>query len=88
MFRIGLVGAGRMGRTHLRALQGNDNVRIVAVAEPVDSLRDEAVSGFGVTGYATLEEMLDVGDIDGALIVTPRAWRARGCRFSVRSRAA
>ena len=71
MFRIGLVGAGRMGRTHLRALQGNDNVRIVAVAEPVDSLRDEAVSGFGVTGYATLEEMLDVGDIDGALIVTP-----------------
>ncbi len=71
MFRIGLVGAGRMGRTHLRALQENANVRIVAAAEPVDSLRDDAVSTFGVTGYATLDDMLGAGDIDGVLIVTP-----------------
>jgi myo-inositol 2-dehydrogenase/D-chiro-inositol 1-dehydrogenase len=60
-----------MGRTHLRALRGNETVRIVAVAEPVDSLRHEAVSDFGVTGYATLEDMLGEGDIDGVLIVTP-----------------
>jgi len=71
MFRIGLVGAGRMGRTHLRALHDNANVRIVAVAEPVDSLRDDAVSSFGLTGYATLEEMLGARDVDGILIVTP-----------------
>jgi myo-inositol 2-dehydrogenase/D-chiro-inositol 1-dehydrogenase len=71
MFRIGLVGAGRMGRTHLRALQENSTVRIVAVAEPVDSLRDEAESSFEVTGFATLEDMLSAGDIDGVLIVTP-----------------
>ena len=71
MFRIGLVGAGRMGRTHLRALQENSTVRIVAVVEPVDSLRDEAESSFEVTGFATLEDMLSAGDIDGVLIVTP-----------------
>jgi myo-inositol 2-dehydrogenase/D-chiro-inositol 1-dehydrogenase len=71
MFRIGLVGAGRMGRTHLRALRGNLEVGIVAVAEPVDALREEAVSSFEVAGYATLEEMLAAGDIDGVLIVTP-----------------
>ncbi len=71
MFRIGLVGAGRMGRTHLRALQSSVDVRIVAIAEPVDSLRDEAVSSFDVTGYATLEEMLEARDIDGVLVVTP-----------------
>jgi myo-inositol 2-dehydrogenase/D-chiro-inositol 1-dehydrogenase len=71
MFRIGLVGAGRMGRTHLRALQENDNVRIVAVAEPVVSLRDEATTSFEVTGYATLDDMLGAGDIDGVLVVTP-----------------
>jgi myo-inositol 2-dehydrogenase/D-chiro-inositol 1-dehydrogenase len=60
-----------MGRTHLRALQENSTVRIVAVAEPVDSLRDEAESSFEVTGFATLEDMLSAGDIDGVLIVTP-----------------
>jgi myo-inositol 2-dehydrogenase / D-chiro-inositol 1-dehydrogenase len=71
MFRLGLVGAGRMGRTHLRALRGVADVRIVAVAEPVDALRDEAVAEFELAGYATLSDMLDAGDIDGVLIVTP-----------------
>jgi myo-inositol 2-dehydrogenase/D-chiro-inositol 1-dehydrogenase len=71
MFRLGLVGAGRMGRTHLRALKESTAVRIVAVAEPLDTLRDEAVSSFDVTGYSSLSEMLESGGIDGALIVTP-----------------
>jgi myo-inositol 2-dehydrogenase/D-chiro-inositol 1-dehydrogenase len=60
-----------MGRTHLRALQDSTNVRIVAVAEPLDTLRDEAVANFDVTGYSSLSEMLESGGIDGALIVTP-----------------
>src|SRR3984957_18371292 len=71
MFRVGLVGAGRMGRTHLRALSDAPDVKIVAVAEPLDALRDDAVSNFGVTSYSSLPEMLDAGGIDGALIVTP-----------------
>ena len=32
-FRIGLIGAGRMGRTHLRALAGSDVVKVTAIAE-------------------------------------------------------
>jgi myo-inositol 2-dehydrogenase / D-chiro-inositol 1-dehydrogenase len=71
MFRLGLVGAGRMGRTHLRALRDVANVRIVAVAEPVDALRDEAVAEFDVVGFTTLTDMLASNDIDGVLIVTP-----------------
>jgi myo-inositol 2-dehydrogenase / D-chiro-inositol 1-dehydrogenase len=71
MFRLGLVGAGRMGRTHLRALRDVSDVKIVAVAEPVASLRDEAVTDFGVAGYSSLTEMLEAKDIDGVLIVTP-----------------
>jgi myo-inositol 2-dehydrogenase/D-chiro-inositol 1-dehydrogenase len=71
MFRLGLVGAGRMGRTHLRALQVSSEVRIVAVAEPLDALRDEAVANFDVTGYSSLSDMLVSGGIDGVLIVTP-----------------
>jgi myo-inositol 2-dehydrogenase/D-chiro-inositol 1-dehydrogenase len=71
MFRLGLVGAGRMGRTHLRALKGSSVVRIAAVAEPLDNLRDEAVATFDVTGYSSLADMLAAGGIDGVLIVTP-----------------
>ncbi len=71
MFRLGLVGAGRMGRTHLRALKSSSVVRIAAVAEPLDNLRDEAVATFEVTGYSSLPDMLAAGGIDGVLIVTP-----------------
>jgi myo-inositol 2-dehydrogenase/D-chiro-inositol 1-dehydrogenase len=71
MFRLGLVGAGRMGRTHLRALRESTDVRIVAIAEPLDALRDEAVAAFDVMGYSSLSDMLASGGIDGVLIVTP-----------------
>lgn len=71
MFRLGLVGAGRMGRTHLRALDDSSDVRIVAVAEPLDALRDEAAAAFDVTGFSSLADMLASGGIDGVLIVTP-----------------
>lgn len=71
MFRLGLVGAGRMGRTHLRALGDSSEVKIVAVAEPVGALRDEAVSNFDVTGFSLLSDMLASRGLDGVLIVTP-----------------
>jgi myo-inositol 2-dehydrogenase / D-chiro-inositol 1-dehydrogenase len=71
MFRLGLVGAGRMGRTHLRALRDVSDVGIVAVAEPVVALREQAVAEFAVVGYATLEDMLASNDVDGVLVVTP-----------------
>ena len=60
-----------MGRTHLRALQTSIGVKVIAVAEPVDDLRQDAVSGFDLVGYPSLEEMLADAPIDGVLIVTP-----------------
>ncbi len=71
VFRLGLVGAGRMGQTHLRALKDSPDVRVVALAEPVNSLRENVSGSFGLRGYSSLGELLDVGGIDGVLIVTP-----------------
>ncbi|MDE3064458.1 MAG: Gfo/Idh/MocA family oxidoreductase [Acidobacteriota bacterium] len=60
-----------MGRTHLRALSGSAAVSVTGVAEPVAALRDDAVATFGVTGFASLDEMLSAGGLDGVLVVTP-----------------
>jgi myo-inositol 2-dehydrogenase/D-chiro-inositol 1-dehydrogenase len=60
-----------MGQTHLRALEGLNDVGVVAVAEPVETLRQRAESTFGLKGHSSLDEMLSAGGIDGALIVTP-----------------
>jgi myo-inositol 2-dehydrogenase / D-chiro-inositol 1-dehydrogenase len=70
-FRLGLVGAGRMGQTHLRALAGSTATPVVAVAEPVAALRDAAAGEFSLAAYDSVESMLDAGGIDAALIVTP-----------------
>jgi myo-inositol 2-dehydrogenase/D-chiro-inositol 1-dehydrogenase len=60
-----------MGRTHLRALKQSHDVKVVAVCEPIDDLRNDAVSSYGLKGFSTLDELLDDEELDGALVVTP-----------------
>jgi myo-inositol 2-dehydrogenase/D-chiro-inositol 1-dehydrogenase len=70
MFRLGVVGAGRMGRTHLAALASSQRVKVVAVAETMETTREELTA----EGYAVCAELRDLlrrGDLDGILIATP-----------------
>jgi myo-inositol 2-dehydrogenase / D-chiro-inositol 1-dehydrogenase len=67
-FGIGLIGAGRMGRTHLRALAGSDLVEVTAVAEMSPAARQAVV---GIETYASVAEMLDHAKLDGVLIAAP-----------------
>jgi myo-inositol 2-dehydrogenase/D-chiro-inositol 1-dehydrogenase len=69
IFRMGLVGAGRMGRTHLRALAGSDVLRVVAVADPLESAR-ATVEAPGISVHADLAGMLRAGGLDGVLIAS------------------
>jgi myo-inositol 2-dehydrogenase / D-chiro-inositol 1-dehydrogenase len=69
-FRLGLVGAGRMGRTHLRAISESARVTVTAVAEPFERTRhDLAPSGLAVV--PSLAGMLDGAELDGVLIAAP-----------------
>lgn len=69
-FRLGLIGGGRMGRTHLRALKDSTEVTVVAVTEPVAAsaaqLREQ-----GLAVYSTVEEMFAGSELDGVLIAVP-----------------
>ena len=70
MFRLGLVGASRMGSVHLRALSASDSVRVVAVAEPSASRR-AALYGTGLTLHADVAAMLRSSELDGVLVTAP-----------------
>ena len=57
-FRLGLVGAGRMGKTHLEAIKTSPGISVEGVAEPRQDAR-EALSHDGVRAFESLEEMLE-----------------------------
>jgi myo-inositol 2-dehydrogenase / D-chiro-inositol 1-dehydrogenase len=69
-FRLGLIGAGRMGRTHLRALAGSQRVAVTAIAEVSEQTRRTVPAG-GALVYPGIAEMLDGETLDGVLIVVP-----------------
>jgi myo-inositol 2-dehydrogenase / D-chiro-inositol 1-dehydrogenase len=70
VFRLGLIGAGRMGQTHLRALAASRRVSVTAIVEPLESLRTSR-AGPSIDRFATVEELLAAGGIDGALVAAP-----------------
>src|ERR1700733_16298442 len=70
VFRLGLIGAGRMGRTHLRALEGSTRVAVTAIAEMSLAAR-EAVAAPGVAVFSSVAALLDAGSLDGVLIAAP-----------------
>jgi predicted dehydrogenase len=67
-FRFGLIGGGRMGRTHLRGLQDSTEVEIVAVTEPVDSAA-ASLGEQGLSVFATAEQMFAVMSVSCASFV-------------------
>jgi myo-inositol 2-dehydrogenase / D-chiro-inositol 1-dehydrogenase len=69
MFRLAVVGAGRMGRTHMRALSKSDRVRVVAVVEPSEASR--AALDADVVVYPDVTSLLRVGNVDGVLVAAP-----------------
>jgi myo-inositol 2-dehydrogenase / D-chiro-inositol 1-dehydrogenase len=69
-FRLGLIGAGRMGRTHLRGLAGSERVAVTAIAEVSEATR-RTVPDVGAAVYPGIAEMLDAETLDGVLIVVP-----------------
>ena len=62
-FRLALVGAGRMGRTHARALAASSEVEIACVVEPFDE-----AAALVDAPRATLD---DLPEVDGALVCVP-----------------
>ena len=68
-FRLGLLGAGRMGRTHLAAIAASATVDIVALADPAPAARALTTAGLAV--HADLDAMLAAGGLDGVLVAVP-----------------
>jgi predicted dehydrogenase len=68
--RIGVVGAGAIGRRHARYCSEEPAITLIGVADPVS---DAATldHGFSVPHYRSLERMLDAESVDGVIVAVP-----------------
>jgi myo-inositol 2-dehydrogenase / D-chiro-inositol 1-dehydrogenase len=69
-FRIAVVGAGRMGRVHIAALERSRRVDVAAVVEPVQETRSE-LGRRGVRAFGSVADLLAGSEVDGVLIAAP-----------------
>ena len=74
--RFGLVGAGMMGREHLRNLALFGEAQVTALVDPVQDCLDGALQTLlgaaeRVKTFATVEAMLADADVDAVLVVSP-----------------
>ena len=79
--RIGFIGAGGMGNTHLDAVNGlkdQDNVEAIAVADCWETRAKEGAAKVGApNAYQEYRRLLDHKDIDYVTIATPEHWHGK-----------
>ena len=66
--RIGIVGAGHLGRIHPRLLKSVDNVELVGVADPIPAVRKRIADEHDVATFARHVDLMD--QIDAAIVAT------------------
>jgi predicted dehydrogenase len=70
--RICMVGAGRVGKNHLRSLHHVSSAKIVALVDPVVEVRQSTGKEFGIEElFNSLEEALEKITFDAVIITTP-----------------
>lgn len=69
--RVGLVGAGGIGRTHLASYDRVREARIVAVTDINEEIARAAAQQVGADAFRSVEEMLDRCELDAVDICTP-----------------
>lgn len=71
--KVAVIGAGSMGCNHLRVLREHDeaNIRVVGVADTIESHLKRATNRFSVTGYSDYRELIEQTSPDLVAVVVP-----------------
>jgi len=68
--KIAVIGAGVIGKCHVRSIGSVDNARLACVVDPSPDGQSYS-EGCGVDWYASITDMFRFATIDGAILATP-----------------
>ncbi len=68
--RFGLLGAGRIGKVHAKAIGANASAKLVAVADAIEKAATDLASAYGAV-VRTIDAIEKADDIDAVIICTP-----------------
>ncbi|MBI2843791.1 MAG: Gfo/Idh/MocA family oxidoreductase [Armatimonadetes bacterium] len=72
MLRIGIVGGGVIGDAHASAISSLKDQKLVAIAEPIERLRDGLAGKYSVPrAYSRWEELVEDNDVDVVYVGVP-----------------
>ncbi|POF28536.1 inositol 2-dehydrogenase [Roseibium marinum] len=75
VIRIALLGAGRIGKVHAKAVSAADGARLVAVADAFAEAAETLAAGYGAS-VRTIDEIAAADDVDAVVICTPTTTHA------------
>jgi predicted dehydrogenase len=68
--RLGLVGAGLIGITHIETIARTDGFRLTGIVDP-GPRATEIANAHNVPLHASVDAMMAAGDVDGVIVATP-----------------
>ncbi len=68
--RFGLLGAGRIGKVHAKAITGDSHAKLIAVADAMAPAADAIAAQYGCD-VRSIEAIEKASDIDAVVICTP-----------------
>jgi UDP-N-acetylglucosamine 3-dehydrogenase len=71
MLRLAVIGAGHMGKNHIRVLADLSDVMLVGVADPNQQAALAAADRYGIPTYATHNELLDKARPEAVVVAAP-----------------
>lgn len=71
--RIAVIGAGAMGRNHLRVLHDLDSAELVALADADGATAQKSARRFNIPSYTDHKELLDAVKPDAVVVAVPTA---------------
>ncbi len=69
MLNVGVLGAGHLGKIHLRLLNTSQKYNLIGFYDPDDHTGNKVATEYGYTFYRNLDDLLDAVDV--IVIVTP-----------------